>query len=318
MTTALVLAANSFIGSHLCQQLRDAGVRVVAAARRPDKTTGLEECDLTVADQLEGLIARVQPHWLFQCAGATYAHDPRNLYHLHVDGTLHLLTAVHRHVQGAVVTLLGSAAEYGLVPANALPVREDYPEAPVSFFGASKLAQTHAASVAAHEWHLRILVVRPFNVIGPGLPAHYFAAALATRLEDARIARQYGDFPVVNAEATRDLVDVRDVVEALFQLVQRAAPPAGTTDVYNVASGRETSVRAVATKLCQLAGDFRVVDAGAGKSRSNISRSCGDSTKMRQATGWEPRIGWEQSIEDLWRSFRGHTTDAGKRDKAKS
>src|SRR5262249_1706398 len=186
---------------------------------------------------------------------------------------------------------------------EALPIREDYPAQPPSFFGASKLAQTQLAAAAAGEWQLGILVVRPFNVLGPGLPAHYFAAALAERLEKAKIAGGSGDFPVVNAEATRDFVDVRDVAEAMVGLVTRAAPPAGTAAVYNVASGRETTVRAVAAKLCRLAGDFQVVDAGAGKSRSSILRSCGDPTRLRQAIGWTPRIGWEQSIEDLWSAF---------------
>jgi hypothetical protein len=59
----------------------------------------------------------------------------------------------------------------------------------------------------------------------------------------------------------------------------------------------------VAAKLCRLAGDFQVVDAGAGTSRSSILRSCGDPTKLHRAIGWTPGIGWEQSIEDLWRAI---------------
>jgi GDP-4-dehydro-6-deoxy-D-mannose reductase len=312
MTTAFVLAGNSFIGGHLCRRLIQAGVHVVAASRHGDAAARLERCDLTAPDQVEDLIARIQPHWIFQCAGATRTTDPTDLYRLHVDGTLRLLRAVRRHVPATPVVLIGSAAEYGPVPPEALPVREDYPALPPSFFGASKLAQTQAAAAAAGEWQLGILVIRPFNVLGPGLPAHYFAAALAERLEKAKIAGSSGEFPVVNAGATRDFVDVRDVVEAMFGLVTRAAPPAGTVAVYNIASGRETSVRAVATKLCRLAGDFQVVDAGAGQSRSSISRSCGDPAKLRRATGWEPRIGWEQSVEDLWRAFRDQAADRSK------
>ncbi|HZY58177.1 MAG TPA: NAD-dependent epimerase/dehydratase family protein, partial [Candidatus Binataceae bacterium] len=118
---------------------------MVAAARQADAAAGLEGCDLTALDQAERLIARLQPQWIFQCAGATRARDPHELYRLHVEGTLRLLGAVHRHVPGAPVVLIGSAAEYGPVPPEALPVREDYPAMPPSFFGASKLAQTQAA-----------------------------------------------------------------------------------------------------------------------------------------------------------------------------
>jgi nucleoside-diphosphate-sugar epimerase len=318
MTTALVLAGNSFIGSHLCRRLHQAGIAVAAAARHGNAAVGLETCDLTAPDQVDSLLARLKPDWIFQCAGATHANDPKELYRLHVAGTLGLLGAVCRQVPAARVILLGSAAEYGPVPPIALPVGEDYPASPTSFFGASKLAQTQAAAAAANEWQLSILVARPFNVIGPGLPAHYFAAALAERLEQARLTTGEGEFPVVNAEATRDFVDVRDVAEALVRLVTHAAPPAGTSAVYNIASGQETTVRAVAAKLCCLAGDFRVVDAGAGQSRSSISRSCGDSSKLRRATGWTPHVGWERSIDDLWRAFRAHRAAGSDLDEAKA
>jgi len=176
---------------------------------------------------------------------------------------------------------------------------------PSSFFGASKLAQTQVGLAAAAEWGLGVVVVRPFNVIGPGLPRHYFAASLAQRLVELRAAGASGDVPVVNAEATRDFVDVRDMAGALLGLMARGEPPAATMALYNIASGHETPVRAVAEKLCALAGDFKVVDAGAGGSRSCMQRSCGDATKLRQSIGWKPRISWEQSMEGLRRSLVG-------------
>ncbi len=49
-------------------------------------------------------------------------------------------------------------------------------------------------------------------------------------------------------------------------------------------------------------------DAGAGRSRSGIPRSCGDASRLCAATGWAPRINWEQSTDDLWYSLaRGST-----------
>jgi GDP-4-dehydro-6-deoxy-D-mannose reductase len=303
MATALVLAGNSFVGRHLCRALREAGVRVVATTRKADGPPGAERCDLTDRERVEAVVAAARPQWVFQCAGATRTNDPRPLYRLHVEGTLNVLAAVARHVPAAPVVLLGSAAEYGPVAPEALPVAEEHPGAPRSFFGASKLAQTQAGQAAAAEWNLSVLVVRPFNVIGPGLPRHYFAAALAERLLQAEAVGSSGEVPVVNADATRDFVDVRDVAEALLGLVTRGAPPAGTMALYNIASGRETMLLAVAEKLCALAGGFKAVDAGAGRSRSSISRSCGDAARLRETTGWVPRIGWERSIEDFWRWF---------------
>ena len=303
MGPALVLAGNSFLGRHLCGGLRRAGYEVVATARTPGGTPWMIRCDLTREEAIGELVGSLRPSWVFQCAAVTHSNEPGELYRLHVDGSLYLLRALARHVPDTPVLFLGSAAEYGPVPPDALPIRETHPAAPTSFFGASKLGQTATARAAAVEWNLRTLVVRPFNILGSGLPGHYFAAALAERLRRARAEGARGDFPVVNAEATRDFVDVRDVVEALVGLATRAAPTAGSMSLYNVATGRETSILAVAQTLCRLAGDFQAVPAGRGGSRSGIQRSCGDATQLRGVLGWSPRIPWEQSIEDMWRGM---------------
>ena len=142
------------------------------------------------------------------------------------------------------------------------------------------------------------LLARPFNVIGPGIPSHYLAGSLARRLSTAR---PLDEISVANGSATRDWVDVRDVAEALVDLTVGSSPPPGTAEIYNIASGTERPVLAIAEKLCLLAGGGQVVrDTGPGSSRSGIQRSCGDASKLRAAVGWAPRIGWEKSLEDLW------------------
>ena len=123
------------------------------------------------------MIERERPDWVIQCAGATHCSDPSELYKLHVDGTRNVLSAVARFVPKAVVILLGSAAEYGPVAPEQLPIQEQQICKPATPFGASKLAQTQLAEAAAEEWGLRVLTVRPFNILGPGLPEHYFAGA---------------------------------------------------------------------------------------------------------------------------------------------
>jgi nucleoside-diphosphate-sugar epimerase len=304
MATALVFAGTSFVGGPLCAALRRQGARVVATARGtpPD---GAVSCDLTRPDQVEAVVARERPDWVVQCAGATRTGDPGELYCLHVGGTLAVLGAVARHAPGAVVALLGSAAEYGPLPPEDFPITEDAPCRPATFFAASKLAQTGLARCAAREWSLRVLTVRPFNVVGPGLPEHYFAAALARRLLRLRAEGGPAEFPVANLDATRDFVDVRDVADALVALLTVAPPGPGEMAVYNVASGVEVPLREVAGRLGRLAGDFRPVDGGGGGSRGGVSRSRGDPTRLRRATGWVPRQTWQQSVDDLWRSLTG-------------
>lgn len=152
----------------------------------------------------------------------------------------------------------------------------------------------------AGEHGLRVHVVRPFNLVGPGLGRHYFAAELCERLRQARQAGRSGALAIDNGQATRDWVDVRDAADAVLRLALDAPPAPGAIGVYNIATGQETSVLELAEHLCRLAGDFHAVDAGPAGSRSGIDRSCGDAARLRTATGWQARVPWQRSVEELW------------------
>lgn len=298
MRTALVLSGNSFVGRHVLGALPKHCRRVAATARRAQP--GFLRCDLTDSRQVEAAVKSVKPDWVIQCAGATAAHQRAEMNRLHIDGTLNLLRAVSRYAPKATTLLFGSAAEYGQVDAVSLPLSENHVPNPLSAFGQSKLAQFHLAQSTAMEWNLSVLIVRPFNILGPGLPEHYLAAGLGQRLREALAAQQRGDFPVANSEATRDWVDVRDVVSAVIGLLARASPPPGKWDLFNIATGQETTVLALAEKLCALAGGFTAIPGSNVSSRSGILRSCGDAMKLRQATGWRPRFSWQQSLAETW------------------
>ena len=300
MTTALIFAGTSFLGQFVRSALEGQGVRVVVTSRRPSTDPAIIQGDLTDCAFAGAAIEAVRPDWIVNCAGAAASGDPMTQIRVHVTGTMSMLEDVQRIVPRCEVVLIGSAAEYGLIKLEDMPIREDVRPAPHGAFGASKLAQTAAAEALASKWNLSILLVRPFNILGPGLPDHYFAAALARQLAEKSRAEKPGEFSVLNAEATRDFVDVRDVASAIAGLLgQRIATP-GMMRIFNIATGVETSLLEVASRLGQLAGGFTPIAGGRGESRSFIDRSRGDASRLRQAIGWRPRIRWERSVADLW------------------
>lgn len=299
MATALVVAGNSFLGAQLVRQLADAGYHVVATARgdhSPFPAFHWRSCDLTGATQVAALVADCRPDLVVNCAGATATSDPRAAFELHVAGTLNLLEAVRQSVPQSPVFLFGSAAEYGPVAADQLPIGEAHPPCPTSFFGASKAAQSQLALAAAATWNLRIACLRPFNIIGPGLPEHYLAAALIRRIRN----HAGGPLSVVNGAATRDFIDVRDVARAVLNIAAEAPPPLGQRDLYNVCSNQEVAVLDVARHLARHVSGLEVVDAGSGDSRSNVQRSRGSADRLQSMTSWRPTISWQQSLDDLW------------------
>jgi nucleoside-diphosphate-sugar epimerase len=300
MDVALVIAGTSFVGRHLCCQLAQRGISFQATSRTP--RTGFLPYDLLQPDATGPLLQSVQPRWIFVCAGATTVSTAEQMHALHITATEALLEGVARHVPDAVTVLFGSAAEYGPLPPELLPIREDAPCHPQSGYGQSKLAQLQVARRLATERGLRVHVVRPFNLIGPGLGSQYLAASLCERLVQAKKEGRIGPFQVANAEARRDFVDVRDAVDAVLRLACDAAPEPGAVGLYNIATGKETSVLALSEHLCRLAGGFHAVSMGRSNSRSGIDRSCGDATRLTTATGWQPAMSWQQSIEEMWQA----------------
>jgi NAD(P)-dependent dehydrogenase (short-subunit alcohol dehydrogenase family) len=182
MPKALVIAGTSFIGRHVCDHLRALGCEVVATSRRKEAADRGETvfCELTDPASVENAIRDAAPDWIIQCGGATSSRDPDELLRTHVDGTCNVLAAARVYAHDASVCIFGSAAEYGPVAERYLPVSEECVWQPTTPFGQSKLAQTHLALAAAASTRQKIVIVRPFNVVGPGLPDFYFAGSRRT------------------------------------------------------------------------------------------------------------------------------------------
>jgi GDP-4-dehydro-6-deoxy-D-mannose reductase len=99
-----------------------------------------------------------------------------------------------------------------------------------------------------------------------------------------------------NLDPIRDLLDVRDVVEAYLLLLGSGQPG----ETYNVARGEGSSVRELFEQLTRLVG-VRVepeIDPSLARA-SDIPHLVGDSTKLRRATGWAPSRSLEQTLRGL-------------------
>jgi nucleoside-diphosphate-sugar epimerase len=289
LSKPLVLGANSFIGRHVVTRLGE----VFVSTR-----SGALACDVRSRTQVNELVKQLRPSGIVNCTGVVDSENPAVFYDTHVSGTLHLLEAQRSYVPHAPIILLGTAAEYG--PAPPL-TSEDYPAQPQTFYGASKLAQTQLAMIAKSQWRVPVFVLRLFNVIGPGLPDHYFLGALGRRFLQAPPGTI---IPVMNSEATRDFVDVRDVVEAINMVLQGV----GTSGVVNVCTGLETSLGTAGSYLAQLAGQKIVSATSEDSFRVQVSRSAGNPQRLR-SWGWRPRYTWQQSIRDFWDSLCSKPSD---------
>jgi GDP-4-dehydro-6-deoxy-D-mannose reductase len=287
---ALVTGGRGFVGRWLSEHLAGEG----------DEVTIVDaETDVTDEKALEHAVGASRPDAVYHLAARTHVGDswraPLEVLRVNVLGTAGVLAAARRAAPEATVLVVSSSEVYGSLLPGELPVAESAPLRPVTPYAASKAAAEQVALQAWRGYEQRVVVVRPFNHVGPGQSASFAVPALARRLLDAR-RRGSRELVVGTVTTRRDFTDVRDVVRAYRLLVEHGSPGS----VYNVCSGRDVSIAEVAQRLMELAGVelslvtdpelVRPVD-------SPVVR--GDPSLLMRTTGWTPRISLDATLRDV-------------------
>lgn len=306
---ALVTGAAGFCGRHLIARLAADGGFITAAVDlgdAPPRDLRVDEyycADVGDAEQIAGVIARFRPDMLFHLAGiaggsSAAARDvsPVATYRTNFMGAVHVLDGVYRGAPGCRVLLAGSAAEYGAVSPDHLPVTEACPCRPSGPYGAAKYAATLAGLDYARRFGLKVVIARPFNIVGPGIPPAMVLGALLIRAREALAAP--GD-PIVwmgDLDSERDFVAVDDVMEAYLKLLRGNF----WGEVFNICSGTPRSIRAVAEIL--LANSPRPIRIQVDPSLAgpSVRRIYGSCEKAKRAFNYRPATGLEQTLNNTW------------------
>ena len=290
----LVTGSRGFVGRWLVRYLHAAGDEVLEL-----DATGASPVDITDRAAVHDAVAAARPaaicHLAAQASvGASWA-DPGATFQVNTIGVVHLLEAADAGATRPRVLLVSSAEVYGAVPADALPVGEDWPFAPVNPYAASKAAAELVGLQAWHGRRLEVVRARPFNHTGPGQAPAFVVPSLARQVVAAGRDGQR-ELVAGNLSARRDLTDVRDVVRDYRLLLERGAPG----QAYNVCRGQSVSIEWVARRLLELAGlDLPIVIDPALVRPVDVADMRGDPARLRAATGWVPRIPLDQTLADV-------------------
>ena len=291
---ALITGGKGFVGHWLAAHLKDGGDEVAVIDVETDVADGAA---------VRRVMADVVPDAVYHLAAMTHVgeswDDPSRVLRVNVLGTAEVLAAARTLPGSPRVLVVSSAEVYGVVTRDQLPLGEGTPTAPASPYAASKLAAEAVALQAWRGFGQPVLVVRPFNHIGPGQSPNFFVPALAKRIVEAKRSGA-GSLSVGTLTTRRDFTDVRDVVGAYRLLVERGEP--GT--VYNVASGRDVAMSDVAAQLLDLAGADLTFETDPALVRPvDVPVLRGDAGLLRSTTGWEPTIPLATTLADVLSSW---------------
>lgn len=317
---ALVTGAAGFVGQWLCDALLSRGWDVFGARLGDDVPAGRLgprerhamqwiECDVTRAGAITAALDASTPDVVFHLAGIAFVPaataDPALALDVNVVAAARLLSDIGARRRAGtldpVVLVVGSGEQYGRHDAAAQPLGESADQRPLNPYASSKAAQEVIALAAHRATGARVIVTRSFNHSGAGQSDRFLIPALVRRVRELHAggSGNPGVLSMGNTSTVRDFLHVGDVIAAYIALVEKGKDG----EAYNVASGTGVAVDAVARRVLALMGVDAKLEVDPALVRPvEVPILVGDARKLRDTTGWAPRLSLDTIIDDVIRA----------------
>jgi UDP-glucose 4-epimerase len=228
------------------------------------------------------------------------AAEPRSALEVMCDGSYNVLEAARLAGVRKIVTA-STASIYGM--ADSFPTREDHhPYNNRTWYGATKIMLEGMLRSFNDMYALPYVVLRYFNVYGPRMDIHGKYTEVLIRWME-RI--EAGQPPIILGDGTQtmDFVYIDDVARSnVLALVSEVSD-----EVFNIASGTETSLNELADALLSVMGSRLKPEYGPERKVNPVARRLADTTKARAMLGFEAQVGLEEGLRRLvkwWRATR--------------
>ncbi|WP_238994668.1 NAD-dependent epimerase/dehydratase family protein [Mycolicibacterium chubuense] len=300
----MVTGGAGFVGKELVQNLRDRAEVLVADLLRygtPDWLSGeldgfaFERVDIRDAAAIKAVVERFNPDVIVHLAAIHYIPecdaDPSNAVATNVTGTVNVLAACP---QGTRVVFASSGAVYR--PDEA-PHRElESVVEPVDIYGFTKdHGEDYVRAFAANRG-LACVIVRLFNVIGPGETNPHLLPAIVAQLRENPEAIQLG-----NTWPKRDYIDVQDAAAGFAAAALGSTPEPGGCEVVNLGSGQQYSVDDIVERMRSVLGlDFEVRQDASRMRAVDRPYLGADISRIGELFGWSPQWELDETLKRMW------------------
>lgn len=289
---AIVTGGAGFIGSHICGRLKAGGADVVSIDRLPTPAAATGTCrfakkDLAkddVSEELRGADAVF--HYAANPDVRQGLSNPDGCFADNVIATCRLLEACRRADVRRLV-FASTSAVYG--NARVLPTPEEHPCAPISAYGASKLAGEAYCSAYSSTYGIKATVLRYANVYGPGSThgvMHDFFAKLRKNPERLEV--------LGNGKQKKSYIYISDALDATMAAFEKQE---GMLGVFNIGSRKSASVDDIAGMVGRRMGANPVLaHTGSGAGWLGDVPEMLLSTEKIEKLGWKEKTGIEEGI----------------------
>jgi UDP-glucose 4-epimerase len=313
MERALITGGLGLVGSHIADALVHRDVEVVvlddlSRGRYANLSWALANGDVRVVEGdirdralVRDLVRGVDVVFHQAALRITRcAEEPELAVDVLVRGTQSVLDAAVREGVRKVVAA-SSASVYGM--AERFPTGEDHhPYNNDTLYGAAKAFNEGLLRSYHAMYGLDYVALRYFNVYGPRMDVHGVYTEVLVRWME-RIADGGAPLILGDGRQTMDFVHVSDVARA--NVLAATAPV--TDEVFNVATGTETSLAHLAHVLLDVMGAERRVEHGPARAVNNVARRLADTRRAERRIGFSAQVGLEEGLRGLvqwWRAER--------------
>ena len=289
----LITGASGFIGAHLARYLVSRGDEVTGTYIHdaPDLPgVQLHDVDLLDAGALSAVVSQAAPEAIVHLAGLSHVGhswaEPAEYFRVNVLGTENLLQAA----TGVRVIAASSAEVYGDVEPDQQPISEDRSVAPQSPYALTKAAMERLALGKGS------VIVRAFNIVGPGQAPIFALPAFAQQLARIEAGLQEPVVQVGNLAARRDFVHVDDAVAGYARLLTDGS--AG--EVYNLGTGVDASIEDALKDLIAVSQVDAAIEIDPERFRAVDQPKLQADVAKLERVGWSAQKTLQDALGDLW------------------
>ena len=306
MSNILITGAGGFIGANLVHDLINTKDQIHILIRKESNLWRLNniisKCyvhfvDISKIKEVENVISEIKPETVYHCA--TYGvypnqKDTQKIDQTNLIGTKNLVSSLAKNTDLKRLVNLGSVFEYG---SKLGLIKETDSTQGLSHYSKSKILQTKMIEDFSQQHNLPAVTLRVFTVYGnfeePGRLISDIMVAIIKK----------NPIKILSSSSIRDFIYINDVIDALKKI---SVKPGINGEIFNVGSGRASSVENIVNLVCNITDtDSEVIwqDKNDREYDKAGTKGYADIQKIEKI-GWKPKTSLEDGLEKTYKWFK--------------
>ncbi len=300
----IITGAGGFLGQHLInflsENINEEVLIYSLGTKKLSKCKNYYIDNISDENQINMAISSIRPDYLFHLAGT--ADNSLNSETIKAVNTTYcsiLLNSIKiNNLQDHTkILIVGSSAEYGIVKPEELPISENFKPKPKTLYGKSKYNQT-INSLAWQKKSRKLVVVRPFNIIGKNMPKYL---AIGNFFSQISSLPNKGFLETGNLNVERDFIDVYDVVNIMWSLINNDK---SYGEAINICTCKKLKLKKLVNSMIKLSGKQIKIKLNQSRIRKiDMNIHFGDNKKLLSLVGTYKFISWQQSLKKLMKKI---------------